>query len=442
MIDAKRTPHPLPHDYFDADALKVVRRLLSSGYAAYLVGGGVRDLLLARRPKDFDVATNARPEEVRALFRNCRLVGRRFRLAHIHFPNNKVIEVSTFRRTPQDVEGDDLMIRDDNSFGNEAEDSLRRDFTINALFYDVESQTVIDYVGGVSDLRAKVIRTIGDPVTRFREDPVRILRGLKFAARLGLSIESECGEAASQVGPDLLRCAKPRILEELLRMLRGGHAERSFVMMLEYGVLEVILPDLHRVLVEETAPDEAGQTDADRLWSALRAVDEENAARAEPLSDAVLWAALYAAPIEKAAARAGRKIDPHVLAAQVAGPTLERLNVSRRLRDRFLRIIVAQTRLRSPKRGPRPAAFARRDFFSEAVALFSLLCKARGEEENEDLRFWSRFLEPGALEEAPPSPPSPPEPRDKPRRRGRRRGRSRGRGASGAGHSRRPAPGK
>src|SRR5690348_8469631 len=184
----------IPVAHIDPDAIKVVRRLRRHQHTAYLVGGCVRDLLLARTPKDFDIATSATPDEIKDLFRNCRIIGRRFRLAHIFF-GSKIIETSTFRANPREaIEGEEeengeLLIRRDNVFGSAEEDARRRDFTINGLFYDPESGNVIDYVAGLADLEQRVVRTIGDPDIRFREDPVRILRAVKFAARLGFSIE-------------------------------------------------------------------------------------------------------------------------------------------------------------------------------------------------------------------------------------------------------------
>src|SRR4029077_12735026 len=187
----------IPHEQIDSTAQKVVRRLTRNGFSAYLVGGCVRDLLLGRKPKDFDVATSATPPEIKALFRNCRIIGRRFRLAHIFF-GPKIIETSTFRANPREVEiveGEsaeatpelsepELLIRRDNVFGTAEEDARRRDFTINGLFYDLDADRVIDYVEGLPDLERRTVRTIGDPDIRFREDPVRILRAIKFAARL------------------------------------------------------------------------------------------------------------------------------------------------------------------------------------------------------------------------------------------------------------------
>src|SRR5690606_34629568 len=187
-------PHRIPVELdaarIDSDAAKVVKRLTKAGYEAYLVGGCVRDLLLGKSPKDFDVATSARPDAVRELFRNSRIIGRRFRLVHVLFGDGKVIETATFRRNPSEPEKtEDLLIRDDNTFGRADEDAERRDFTINALFYDLDSSMVLDWCGGMQDIEARSVRTIGDPTIRFKEDPVRMLRAIKFSARLDLGID-------------------------------------------------------------------------------------------------------------------------------------------------------------------------------------------------------------------------------------------------------------
>src|SRR5579884_475034 len=198
----------------EALARAAIERLRAAGHQAYLVGGCVRDLLLGGKPKDFDVATNARPEDVRQLFRNCRIIGRRFRLAHILF-GGKVIEVATFRRNPameapeeeaSDV-FDDLLIRSDNVFGEAHEDALRRDFTMNALFYDLDRRQVLDWCGGMQDVERRTIHTIGDPMVRFREDPIRILRVIKFASRLDLGIAPDVYDAMVGTRDDLAKAA-------------------------------------------------------------------------------------------------------------------------------------------------------------------------------------------------------------------------------------------
>ncbi|MCB9597089.1 MAG: polynucleotide adenylyltransferase PcnB [Sandaracinaceae bacterium] len=360
-------------DDVDPDALKVIRRLRRSGYQAYLVGGGVRDLLLNAKPKDFDIATSARPNEVRSLFRNCRIIGRRFRLAHILFGGGKIIETATFRRDPSADDDDDdarrredvdLLIRHDNVFGEPWEDAMRRDFTINGLFYDSEANTVIDYVGGMPDIRGRVVRTIGQPDVRFREDPVRILRAIKFSARLDLGIDPPVYDAMVAQRDELARAARPRLLEEILRLLRGGAAHRSFWLMWETGALGVLLPQVAMHLDD-------GSPDSRRLWGRLDAIDTLRRAGSLP-TDAVLFSALLLGPIEEAvdgvpdATRAYEALMQDVV---------ETLAVPRRLKERVRTLVQAQRRMRAGKMGALP----RREYFDEASTLLSLESHARGE---------------------------------------------------------------
>ncbi|HVV84696.1 MAG TPA: polynucleotide adenylyltransferase PcnB, partial [Kofleriaceae bacterium] len=268
----------------DPDADRVVRRLARGGFKAYLVGGCVRDLLVGRTPKDFDVATSATPNEVRALFRNCRIIGRRFRLAHVFF-GPKIIETSTFRANPREDEDadEDLLIRRDNVFGTETEDARRRDFTINGLFYDVEEERVIDHVSGLDDLAARMVRTIGDPDIRFREDPVRILRAIKFAARLDFQIEPATYAALLRQRGEISKCAAPRVVEEIYRLLRGGAARRSIELLVETGVLDVLSPQL-AALYAASGDDDGGEDaevdddpdldDEERAWHRVWDDDE------------------------------------------------------------------------------------------------------------------------------------------------------------------------
>jgi poly(A) polymerase len=237
----------------DSDADRVVRKLTRAGYKAYLVGGCVRDLLVGRKPKDFDVATSATPNEIRATFRNSRIIGRRFRLAHVFF-GSKIIETATFRANPREDDDHDLLIRRDNVFGTEAEDAKRRDFTINGLFYDVEREEVIDHVAGLPDLDARLMRTIGDPDIRFQEDPVRMLRAIKFAARLNFGFEPATWRALLRWRSEISKCAPPRLLEEVHRLLRGGAARRSFELLVETGTLAVLSPYLAGLLEGPGAP--------------------------------------------------------------------------------------------------------------------------------------------------------------------------------------------
>jgi len=253
MVRLVRTMPSLDRAAIDPDADRVVRKLTRAGHKAYLVGGCVRDLLVAKTPKDFDVATSATPNEIKATFRNCRIIGRRFRLAHVFF-GAKIIETSTFRANPRDEDDHDLLIRRDNVFGNETEDARRRDFTINGLFYDVEREEVIDHVGGLADLDKRLMRTIGDPDIRFQEDPVRILRAIKFAARLDFGFEPATWNALLRWRGEISKCAPPRLLEEIHRLMRGGASRRSFELLVETGVLAVLSPYLAGLLEGQGAP--------------------------------------------------------------------------------------------------------------------------------------------------------------------------------------------
>ncbi len=236
--------HNLPINKIDPDALYVMEKLRSAGFTAYLVGGSVRDLLLDQKPKDFDISTSAEPEQIKKLFRNCILIGRRFRLAHIRF-GQKVIEVATFRSG--DTETDTLIVRD-NKWGTPEQDVLRRDFTINGLFYDPSTQTIIDYVGGYPDIQKKVLRTIGQPFIRFRQDPVRMLRLIKFQARFGLDVDPPARIALLECRSEIVKSSPVRIQEELLRMLESSASEAFFRLMTEHGMLHLLMPVLGEYL--------------------------------------------------------------------------------------------------------------------------------------------------------------------------------------------------
>ena len=242
-----RPDHCISRKDIDPDALKVLYRLSQLGYTAYLVGGGVRDLLLGRKPKDFDVGTSAKPNEVKKAFRNCFLIGRRFRLAHVRF-GDKVIETATFRRNSQTV-GEIIEHAsegpfEDNTFGTPETDAYRRDFTVNGLFYNIRDFSVIDWVGGMKDLENRVIRAIGDPDIRFQEDPVRMMRAVKFSSRLGFRIERRTLAAIRRHHACILNASLPRVCEEVFRLFPYGHGASAFRMMWETGLLGDLLPDL------------------------------------------------------------------------------------------------------------------------------------------------------------------------------------------------------
>ncbi len=286
-IIISRSEHSLSRKWISPNALRVLYRLKEKGYHAYLVGGGVRDLLLGREPKDFDIATDAKPNEVKKVFRNCRLIGRRFRLAHIHF-HNEIIEVATFRalaaeepeieagpetteqlpipaiqppsesaapdaqappvekpRPPRLLMTEDGMILRDNVFGTPEEDALRRDFTVNALFYNIADFSIIDYVGGMQDLRLGLIRIIGDPVVRFTEDPVRMVRAVRFAAMLGFEIEENTYRAMLELKDRLALASPSRMYEEVLKLFLLGEGEKTYQLLRKTGIFGVIFPRLN-----------------------------------------------------------------------------------------------------------------------------------------------------------------------------------------------------
>ena len=252
-----RSEHSISRDQISENALKVLTRLREAGFDSYLVGGCVRDLLLGYEPKDFDVVTNARPEQIRRLFRNARLIGRRFRLAHVRF-GREVIEVATYRALPpaDEEEGpvektDAGRILRDNIYGTLEEDALRRDFTINALYYNSGDFTVTDFVGGLEDLRRGQVRVIGDPETRYREDPVRMLRAVRFAAKLGLQIAPETAEPIARLAPLLQDVPPARMYEEVLKLFHGGCALTTFEQLRHYDLFRPMFPLTDRVLEHE-----------------------------------------------------------------------------------------------------------------------------------------------------------------------------------------------
>jgi poly(A) polymerase len=411
----------------------VLYRLRGAGYKGYLVGGSVRDLLLSRVPKDFDIGTDAHPQVLRKLFRNCRLIGRRFRLAHILFANGKVVEVATFRRRPDapgEAGGPPLLQTSDNTFGTPREDALRRDFTINGLFYDISDFSVIDHVGGLEDLEAGLIRTIGDPDIRFQEDPVRMMRAVEFASRLGFAITPDAYEAILRHRKEIVKSAPPRVTEELAQALRGGHALPTLLLMREVGLLDALLPELASVLrIIEPDPDSTYARGTGHLfWALLEVLDAERR-RGGAFDDAVLFALLFI-PIVRARVREvspGGEPDPgrlSVIIEDVVSPLALRMSLPRAATDRIKQALAMLGKLsHRPDGRVNSRRLALREAFGTALDLFELSAMATGR--GQDLvRDWrglqariQRARETGEI----PPPPAPP-----PRRR-RRGGRGRGR---------------
>jgi len=370
------------------NSLRVISRLVRSGYEAYLVGGCVRDLLVGLAPKDFDVATSAHPRQVRRLFpRNSHIIGRRFRLVHIRYGSRTVIETATFRAAPEEQaasEDDDLLIVEDNTYGTAIEDARRRDFTVNGLFLDPTRGRVIDYVGGLKDLDAGVLRTIGDPFVRIPEDPVRIMRAIKFATRLGFRIDDDTWKAMQEYAPDLVRSAPPRVVEEILRLMRSGTALGAFQKMRQCGILAIVLPEVDAHLGPIENPDKQEQKRASAFWRLLEALDTSVHDGFDP-STPVCLSILYHGLAERQADPETRTLPGEPGEFQhVTGEVLEALagnaRLSRRDTGRARRIIFQQRSfLRPSGRRFRPQLFCLADEFPEALALFRLRCEARGE---------------------------------------------------------------
>ena len=385
-----RPEHPISRTLVDRNALKVLYRLHEAGFRALLVGGSVRDLMLGRRPKDFDVATDARPNEIRRLFRNARIIGRRFRLAHVLFKEG-VVEVSTFRREPEPDEQaggpDDLLITSDNAFGTPRQDAFRRDFTINALFYDIADFSVLDYTGGLEDLEAGLIRAIGDPDVRFREDPVRMMRACELAGRLGFGMERGTQEALHRHRSEISRAAPARLAEELVQLLQCGRAGAALQWALDLGLLEVQLPEAYAMLA-------AGRRGLGDLGRILPVVDRM-VASGRVYKDTVLLAALllpsfllrrYDSEVE--ARRTLSREDLATMVTVVSEGFLERFSLPKakghELRETLLSF--ADLCVVPRREGARRRAAAH-PFFRQGLELFELLVEATGEG-REELALW------------------------------------------------------
>jgi poly(A) polymerase len=401
-----RAEHTVSRKDIDADALKVLYRLKNHGFVGYLVGGGVRDLLLGRKPKDFDIATSAHPQQVKKLFRNCFIIGRRFRLCHVRF-GRKVIEVSTFRRPAEPEEGDTL-IRRDNLFGTPQEDAFRRDFTVNALFYDIATFSVIDFVGGLEDLDHRVIRTIGDPAVRFREDPVRMLRAVALAARLDFTIDRDTVEAIRFLRSEIVKSSSARLLEEFYKILRQGASQKTFKMLHDFGLLAYLLPEADQAIAQGGDP---------LLGSLGRLDDYRNAGLATPeqLSNPLLMGSLLVPlgvplrrvppapptpprpealeepqeaappPDDLAAEMASLGAADDAEAAEIAGqpgpPIPLTLPFARRDLDRLRLILMAQRRLREVHRTPKVKhLLAGKGYFDDAVRWLEIHGGTEGQE--------------------------------------------------------------
>jgi len=391
-----RSQHQISRANISEHALKVLYRLKDGGYQAYLVGGGVRDLLLGREPKDFDVATDATPEEVRAVFRNCRLIGRRFRLAHVHF-GREIIEVATFRGGGREESSDGArhirngMIVCDNLYGTREEDALRRDFSVNALYYDIADFSLIDYAGGLDDLRAGRLRLIGDdPEKRYREDPVRMLRAVRFACKLGFNIDPPCEQPLFELG-HLLRDIPPaRLFEEVLKLLQSGLGLCTFEKLRHYGLFAHLFPGTDECLDYEDQGFPV--TFVSRgLANTDRRIREE-----KPVTPAFLFAVLLWEPVRRRFAHLRAKdMTPEEAMLGASGYISARQHPLVAIPKRFAlpmrEIWTLQPRLEQ-RQGKRPYRLLTHPRFRAAYD-FLLLRAEVGEVTSELADWWTRFQE-------------------------------------------------
>lgn len=383
-----RESHSLSRQNISQEALRVLYGLKEAGYVAYIAGGGVRDLLIGRKPKDFDVVTDATPNEVRRVFRNCRLIGRRFRLAHVFF-GQTIIEVATFRsdQTPDEadeaqngvhhVTSDDGVIVRDNVFGTPDQDARRRDFTVNALFYNIRDYSVIDYVGGLADLQARVMRFIGDPVVRCVEDPVRMIRAVRFAAALGFTFEPLTEQAIRAESGKLALANRSRLYEEVQKLFFCGAAQRAYELLRDFGLFEILFPEMGSWLGPKS-----GTPPCRRISEALRQVDEWRQAGRD-VSPALLFAVMFGGMHE---ARAGemtaqgqhRGLALHSVTLEHFGGLTDRVQVPKMVRYRSAEILASQPRL-TAEGGKRAKPLTTRAFFPEAVAYLEFTVRLTGE---------------------------------------------------------------
>jgi poly(A) polymerase len=388
-----RTEHGVSRSEISENALTVLYRLKNAGYHAYLVGGGVRDILLGLKPKDFDVATDAHPEQVRELFRNCRLIGRRFRLAHVHF-GREIIEVSTFRASHNDAvdgeghEEDGRIIRD-NVYGTLGDDVWRRDFTVNALYYNIEDYSIVDYVGGLEDIKNRQLRLIGIPEDRYREDPVRMLRAIRFAIKLDFSIHPVSEQPIRKLAPLLEEIPEARLFEEFLKLFMSGQSEKAYRQLREYGLFAKLFPQTEEFL-------NSGDEFIHKLLISAFSNTDTRLAEDKPVTPAFLLAALLWVPVRDLAndheGNGLSEMDAiHLASDAVISHQITSTSMPRRLTHMARDMWALQVRLKNI-RGKRPLKLLAHQRFRAAYD-FLLLRAEAGENVQELASWWTAFQE-------------------------------------------------
>ncbi|MCM2315036.1 MAG: polynucleotide adenylyltransferase PcnB [Thermoanaerobaculia bacterium] len=407
-----REHHCISRTLIPESTLKVLYRLHRSGFKAYLCGGSVRDMLMSRTPKDFDIATDAHPMQVRRLFRNSRIIGRRFRLVHVVYQEG-VVEVATFRREPGQRDDGELLVTDDNTFGTPEQDARRRDFTINGLFYNIADFSIIDYVSGLADLDNRLVRVIGDPDVRFREDPVRMMRAIEFASRLDFEIEADTWDAIVRHRDDILKASPARVSEEILELLRRGWSLDAFELLVETRLLEPLMPELFASLTSG---------DAEYFWRMLEVLDRTIQA-GRVFGDGVFWAVLmlpgFFKAVEQEESSRGERLKPadaFSLVRDVVAPVAARLVFPSGVRHHVEQSLESLWRIQEvPSDRKSQWRLVFREHFGDALALFELHALSSGR--NVELfKEWKAFARRVQRQEE----PAPQAPRTGRRRRRRR----------------------
>jgi poly(A) polymerase len=380
--------HSVSAKDIDSDALLVLRRLHEAGFAAYLVGGGVRDLFLGKVPKDFDISTSAKPGQVKKIFRNSRIIGRRFRLAQVFFGGGKIVEVATFRRRSEhEIAGDDVVLPSNNSFGNPAEDAFRRDLTINALFFEIENSTIIDYTGGVQDLKDGIVRIVGDPERRITRDPVRMMRVIRHAARAGFEVEPATWEAICLHKDKLSLCPVSRIRDELFKDLKGGASSAWAKLACDSGLFYVIFPFYKKALLEH---DEAALY-MEKMDKNLTVLDR--LATEGKLPDGLLLALLLLpwAEADMDFSAVSTQKESYLLSRAIRdnlGEMFAQLNIKRAMQDEIARSLATLPLLSKHDNGKSwPKWLQKKSYFKSGMHLFQILQEAEGGETATDLPF-------------------------------------------------------
>ncbi len=385
-----RAEHEISRKSISVNAIKVLYRLERGGYNAYLVGGGVRDLLLGREPKDFDVATDAKPEQVRKLFRNCRLIGRRFRLAHIHF-KDEIVEVATFRanesKQPEtNQQSDQGIITRDNAYGSLEDDVWRRDFTVNALYYNIADFSIVDYTGGLADLQNGLVRIIGDPIQRLHEDPIRILRAIRFATKLGFRIHEDTDAAMHLCLKQLQHVPAARIFDEALKLLLGGNSVSTYAMLRHYKAFELLFPD-----TEQSLSDAQSHQQAEILIIRTLENTDERVQTGKFITPAFLFAAFLWYPTQALAKELQKQhnYSAHMAFDKAVNQILSRQTKSMSIPRRFTLTMRQIWQLQyqfTQRQGRRPLKFIHHARFRAAYDF--LLLRAEAEPELENLAEW------------------------------------------------------